>query len=108
MEERNILAFFRTLEEAEKCQQKLRDRGFDVVQIDSVAADMGTQVPSHSPLVDWGRYGYDVGRLDDKWTASGAWLEHGLSVGVWILTAVVPPEDQDDASTIIQASGGQF
>ncbi len=108
MKEQNILAFFDTLEGAEKCQHDLRKRGFDVVQIDSVPTDMGDEVLSHAPLVNWGRYGYDVGRLDDKWTAAGSWQEHGLNAGAWLLTAVVPQGDRDHAAEIIQKSGGQL
>ncbi|SMC06531.1 hypothetical protein SAMN00768000_2869 [Sulfobacillus thermosulfidooxidans DSM 9293] len=108
MEEKNILAFFRSLEQAQRCQEALRHQGFDVIQIDAVPADMGNEILNHAPLVDWGRYGYDIGRLDDKWTASGAWTHQGLSVGAWILTAVVPASDRDHVAHTITEFGGQL
>ena len=108
MKEKSVLAFFRSLEQAQHCERALRHQGFDVLQIDSVPGDMGTEALDHAPLVDWGRYGYDLGRLDDKWTASGSWSHNGLSVGAWVLTAVVPQADRDQVAHVVKEFGGEL
>ena len=107
MEETNLLAFFQSLEDAEKCQYQLRDRGFDVVQIDRVSANMSREGLIETSLVNWGRHDYNPERLDDKWTLGDFW-EDGKSAEAWILTAVVSKDDGDDAAKIIRQFGGQF
>ncbi|MCY0898323.1 MAG: hypothetical protein OWU33_05205 [Firmicutes bacterium] len=110
MPEKNLLASFATLSAAQQCQQALRDRGFDVVQVDHLTAPGGDTLP-HMPLVEWGRYGYQTDRLDDKWTSAAAWNDgaDGLLTGAsWLLTAVVPAADAETAAQIIKQHGGNL
>lgn len=111
MPEKNLLASFSDLNAAQQCQQALRDQGFDVVQVDDLAPPGANDPLPHSPLVQWGRYGYQVRRLDDKWTSPSSWMQSqtGMIEGAaWLLTAVVPAEDADRAVDIIQQYGGSL
>ncbi|MCY0880280.1 MAG: hypothetical protein OWU84_15260 [Firmicutes bacterium] len=108
MPEKNLLASFASLEAAKDCQAALRQAGFDVVQVDRVNAPGGEALP-HMPLVEWGRYGYQTDRLDDKWTSAAAWDDSDsglLEGGAWLLTAVVPAENAAEAHAIIARHGG--
>lgn len=109
MSERNLLASFAHLEAAKRCQQALHDKGFDVVQVDDLDP-VNNDLP-HAPLVEWGRYGYQQDRLDDKWTSSSSWTDSqtGLIAGAaWLLTAVVPAEKAGEAAHIIEQYGGSL
>lgn len=103
--ERTILARFTFPEQADRAAQSLRHAGFDVVTVDTISdGDPHIQ----SPLVEWGRYGYQPTSLDDKWTSASAWDNPlGLTFGESILlTAVVPEEAAIRALTIIKEFGG--
>lgn len=104
----NLLATFTLPENAHHCQDALRDLGFEIVQIDRMSPGPG--MVNHAPLVEWGRYGYQPDTLDDKWTAASAWEnEGGLIAGEsWLLTAVVPDQDVDQARQTIERYGGQL
>lgn len=103
--ERTILARFTFPEQAERAAQSLRRAGFDVVTVDRMAEE-----PPHapSPLVEWGRYGYQSTSLDDKWTSASAWDNPwGLTFGEsLLLTAVVPEEATMQVQAIIKDQGG--
>ncbi len=111
MPEKNLLASFQSLEAAKKCQDALRQAGFDVVQVDNIQpGNQGGTLP-HAPLVEWGRYGYQTDRLQDKWTSSSSWTNShtGLIEGAaWLLTAVVPAEGAEKAAHIIEQYGGSL
>lgn len=111
MPEKNLLASFQNLEAAKKCQNALRQAGFDVVQVDDIQpGSQGGTLP-HAPLVEWGRYGYQTDRLQDKWTSSSSWTDShtGLIEGAaWLLTAVVPAEGAERAAHIIEQYGGSL
>ena len=111
MPDKNILASFSSLETAQKCQDHLRHLGFDVVQVDNIGSSDSTLLP-HTPLVEWGRYGYQTDRLDDKWTAASSfeYRKTGLAGGGggWLLTAVVPAERAGTAAHIIEQYGGSI
>ncbi len=105
----NLLARFTILERAQACRDALRHQGFDVVQIDNIPSMESSQLLSHAPMVEWGRYGYEYGRLDDKWTMPAAWDHQGLGYGEdWLLTAVVPHDGAVKASAIIKEFGGKL
>jgi len=109
MPEKNLLASFANLETAQNCQSALRDQGFDIVQVDDITPLGGTTALPHAPLVEWGRYGYQTDRLDDKWTSSSSWNDShtGLIEGsAWLLTAVVDAERASEAARIIEQYGG--
>ena len=109
MPEKNLLASFANLESARRCHDALRQAGFDVVQVDDLNPPQN-DLP-HAPLVEWGRYGYQPDRLDDKWTDSSSWTNSstGLIEGAsWLLTAVVPGERADEAVHIIEQYGGSL
>lgn len=107
-DERNILASFTDPEQAQDCANSLREQGFDAVQVDDVPSMQSQSLP-HSPLVNWGRYGYQADTLDDKWTGSSAWQNDGLVLGEgWLLTVVVPRSRYEDAARIVHQYGGTF
>lgn len=109
--EKNLLASFRDLASAKHCQQTLREEGFDVVEVDDLAPTGDNDPLPHAPLVQWGRRGYQTGRLQDKWTSSSSWTDShsGLIAGAaWLLTAVVPAEDAERAARIIEQYGGSL
>ncbi|MHB1610295.1 MAG: hypothetical protein ACYCOU_11890 [Sulfobacillus sp.] len=107
--ETNLLARFTSLERAQACRDALRDQGFDIVQIDNIPSLDGSQLLNQSPMVEWGRYGYEYERLDDKWTAASSWDHHGLTDGEdWLLTAVVPHEETAQAIETIRKFGGKL
>lgn len=109
MPEKNLLASFASLEDAKRCQEALREAGFDVVQVDDLQEPQ-SPLP-HAPLVQWGRYGYQTDRLQDKWTSPSSWDDSstGLIEGAaWLLTAVVPAEDAEHAAHIIHQYGGSL
>jgi hypothetical protein len=109
--EKNLLASFSDLQAAKHCQDALRDEGFDVVEVDSISP-AGDQDPlPHAPAMQWGRYGYQPRRLDDKWTSPSSWLNSstGLIEGShWLLTAVVPAEDAEHVAHVIHQYGGSL
>lgn len=108
MPEKNLLASFASLESAKRCQDALHDAKFQVVQVDDL--DPTGDFP-HTPLVEWGRYGYQAGRLDDKWTDSSSWMNSrtGMIEGAaWLLTAVVPAERAGEAAHLIEQYGGSL
>jgi hypothetical protein len=110
MPEQNILAAFSDLSTAKHCQNALRDEGYDVVDVDSLNRSDSDPL-FQAPLVNWGREGYQVGRLQDKWTSSASWTNspNGLIAGAaWLLTAVVPNEDADHVRRVIQQYGGSL
>lgn len=110
MPEKNLLASFANLEAAKRCQHELRQQGFDVVQVDDLTPKGDAALP-HAPLVEWGRYGYQADRIDDKWTSPGSWTDShtGLIEGAaWLLTAVVPAEEAARAAHIIEQYGGSL
>ncbi|PSR21733.1 MAG: hypothetical protein C7B45_09630 [Sulfobacillus acidophilus] len=110
MPEANLLAAFADLAAAQRCQNALRDEGFDVIEIDRLDRSDDDSLP-HPPLVNWGRDGYQIGRLQDKWTTSAAWTDspNGLIAGgAWLLTAVVPSEAADHVRHVIQQYGGSL
>ncbi len=105
----NLLARFTMLERAQACRDALRHQGFDVVQIDNIPSMESSQLLNHAPMVEWGRYGYEFDRLDDKWTVPAPWDHHGLGYSEdWLLTAVVPHDEVDKASAIITDFGGKL
>ena len=111
MSEKNLLASFQNLEAAKKCQDALREAGFDVVQVDDLEPGNQAGTLPHTPLVQWGRYGYQTDRLQDKWTSSSSWTDShtGLIEGAaWLLTAVVPAEGAAKAARIIAQYGGSL
>ena len=105
----NLLARFTMLERAQACRDALRHNGFDVVQIDNIPSMESSQLLNHAPMVEWGRYGYEYDRLDDKWTMPAAWDHQGLGYGEdWLLTAVVPHDGAAKATAIIKEFGGKL
>lgn len=111
MPEKNLLASFSSLSAAKHCQQDLRDQGYDVVEVSDLAPS-GEQDPlPHAASVEWGRYGYQPRRLDDKWTSPSSWSnsQSGLIEGAaWLLTAVVPASDADHVAHVIEQYGGSL
>lgn len=110
MTERTILASFAVRDQAVRCEEALRQEGFDVVQVDDMT--MGS-LPSafwQGPVVEWGRYGYQPGMLDDRWTSASDWPPAVRPPGgdEWILTAVVPEEQGDHATRLIARYGGRL
>lgn len=111
MPEKNLLASFSDLQAAKHCQDSLREQGFDVVQVDVLDAPGDNDPLSQTSLVEWGRYGYQSRRLDDKWTSSASWTnsQTGMIEGAqWILTAVVPADDAPRVAEVIQQYGGSL
>ncbi|NMP22278.1 hypothetical protein [Sulfobacillus harzensis] len=109
MPEKNLLASFANLEAAKKCQDALYAAGFDVVQVDDL--DPARMDLPHAPNIQWGRYGYQPRRLDDKWTDASSWQDSHTGLiegGAWLLTAVVPAERAADAVHIIEQYGGSL
>lgn len=102
-----LMASFNFAEDARRAADTLRASGFDVVQ---VAAAAQSPDPVGQPLVEWGRYGYQAGALDDKWTSAAAWDNAlGLDLGGGaLLTAVVPDTDRARAAQLIQDAGGRL
>lgn len=100
----NILARFTFVERAEACQQALRANGFEVVQLDPITLD----AEEPYPVAEWGRFGYQVDAIDDKWTLASAWDNAtGLIFGEdWLLTAVVEASDAERARKLIRDYGG--
>lgn len=108
MPERTILASFTMPERAQQCQDALRAVGYDVVQVDAIQSNPET-LSAHTPIVEWGRYGYEPTMVDDKWTGASSWEHGGLIMGEsWLLTAVVPEQDGDHVLQIIQSYGGRL
>lgn len=103
----NLLAQFTFPEHAEACAQALRDHGFDVIQIDQVPSHQ-TRFVDHTPVVEWGRYGYQPNLIDDKWTAASSWDNPDGLIGgqTWLLTAVVEEDAADTVRKIIAHHGG--
>ncbi|MDA8198149.1 MAG: hypothetical protein M0Z54_01785 [Thermaerobacter sp.] len=103
-----LMARFDRPEQAERAAQALRAAGFDIVQLADGAP--GGPEPVGAPLVEWGRYGYQMGALDDKWTTAAAWENPlGLTLGSGtLLTAVVPSADRQRAAQVIEAAGGRL
>ena len=109
MPTKNLLASFANLDNAKRCQNRLNDEGFDIVQVDDLDP-LNNDLP-HAPLISWGRYGYQQAQLEDKWTSSSSWTDShtGLIEGAaWILTAVVPAEGAQKAARIIEQYGGKL
>ncbi len=109
MPEKNLLASFANLDAAKKCQAALKNAGFPVVQVDNL--DPTNMDLPHAPLVEWGRYGYQADRLDDKWTDASSWQDShtGLIEGAsWLLTAVVDADRAGEAAHIIEQYGGSL
>ena len=102
-----LMASFDRPEQAERAADALRAAGFDIVQL---ADGAGRPEPVGAPLVEWGRSGYHMGALDDKWTTAAAWenpLGWTLGGGT-LLTAVVPSADRPRAAQVIEAAGGRL
>lgn len=111
MPEKNLLASFSTLAAAQDCQRALFNAGLDVVEVAPVNPPGESQPLPHTPLVEWGRSGFQSRRLDDKWTSSASWTDShtGLIAGAtWLLTAVVPADSADRAADLIQQYGGSL
>ncbi len=111
MPEKNLLASFSDLRAAKHCQQALRDQGFDVVDVNILAPYSGDSLLPHAPLVEWGRSGYQVDRLQDKWTTGSAWTDSQTGMiegGSWLLTAVVPADGAERAAHVIKQYGGSL
>ena len=107
--QKNLLARFALLEKAQACRDALRAQGFDIVQIDNIPSAGSSQLQNLSPLVEWGRYGYEVDRFDDKWTVASDWGNQGVLGGEdWLLTAVVPHDRSQEVAEMIQHHGGQL
>jgi hypothetical protein len=111
LSEQNLLAAFRDLAAAQHCQDALREQHFDVVEVSHLDSTQSPDILPHAPLVQWGRYGYQARRLDDRWTSPASWT--GVTPGVddggaWLLTAVVPAEDAQCAARIIKEYGGSL
>lgn len=104
----NILATFTLPERAQAAADDLRAAGFEIVQIDRVPSQSPVPPLDHTPVVEWGRYGYQPNVLDDKWTAASSWENgSGLIDGEsWLLTAVVESDDEVRARGIIRQHGG--
>lgn len=103
-----LLASFDRPEQAQRAADALRAAGFDIVQLADGAS--ASAEPVGAPLVEWGRYGYQMGALDDKWTTAAAWEDPlGLTLGGGtLLTAVVPSADRPRAAHVIEAAGGRL
>ncbi len=107
--DKNLLARFTLLENAQACRAALRDKGFHIVQIDNIPSLGSSQLQNQTPLVEWGRYGYEFDRLDDKWTAPSSWGNQDLiDAEDWLLTAVVPLDRAGEVAETIRTHGGQL
>lgn len=109
-QEQTLLAHFTFPEQAEKARDALVEAGVDVVQVDRVGPAGGAHP---IPLVEWGRYGYELEGLDDKWTSAAAWDDRlqrsGVDAGeAVLLTVVVDGERAGAARDIIRRFGGTF
>jgi len=122
MKERNILAGFRSPDDANKAAEQLRKSGFTTVQVDTVSQYPGDgidkitnpiagEVPSLGSLTleaDFhsGREASVLAAADPS--ASGMADRNMEDIGRNILlTAVVPEERGDEAAEIIKSFGGQ-
>ncbi len=107
--EKNLLARFALLEKAQACRDALYAKEFDIVQIDNIPSLGSSQLQNQVPLVEWGRYGYEFDRMDDKWTATSAWANSDVVDGDdWLLTAVVPTDRAGEVADIIRQHDGQL
>jgi hypothetical protein len=105
-DEHTILARFTLPEQAHRALHRLQEAGFETVAVDAI--DEAPTDAVAAPQVEWGRYGYEPGRIDDKWTTAAAWdNELGLNWGGGILlTAVVPGDRRAEAERLIEEAGG--
>lgn len=101
----NLLSRFTSERSAEACAESLRAHGFDIVQVDSVNPTPETDVNWLSPVVEWGRYGYQPDLVDDKWIQTSS-NGLGLNEPTWLVTAVVEDPDAPVAREIIRQHGG--
>ena len=105
-QESAILARFTFADRAEAVRDALRAHGFDVIDIRRPEDEQPPAGPT--ALVEWGRYGYALTSLDDKWTSAASWdnaLNLNLGEAV-LLTAVVPKDRADEVRRIIRDGGG--
>ncbi len=121
MKERNILAGFQTMEAAEKAAEKLRNAGFDIVQIDTIGQFPGDGMkeitnpvtgdfPSLAKLTSAGDFptGRDASVLAAASPNASGMADRdndNLNSNI-LLTAVVPEERGDEATEMIRSCGG--
>jgi len=121
VKERNILAGFKTEEAAVRAGDKLRQAGFDIVQIDRIGQFPGDgvenilnpitgEIPSLAKMTTAGDFpsGRDASILAAANPDASGMADRGddnLEASI-LLTAVVPEERGDEATDIIRACGG--
>ncbi|AUW93672.1 MAG: hypothetical protein C7B44_15210 [Sulfobacillus thermosulfidooxidans] len=105
MNDKNILAFFSRMEDAQKCQTRLREEGFDVVEIDPIPAQSAYDTQNNMLSLDDG-HGLFTTNLHSA--SSYLWSTQGIAPDAWLLTAVVPAEDRNNVADIVRHYGGQL
>ncbi len=105
MEEKNLLAFFPKIEDAQECQSRLRHEGFDVVQIDPIPTQSAYDTLNNTRMLEGSILLEDV-------LATGAdsanLASQGIIADAWLFTAVVPAAERDRVARIISDHGGQL
>jgi hypothetical protein len=122
LKERNILAGFRMLDDAEKAADQLKQAGFDTVSVDVIGQYPGGGVqqvmnPTTGAFSSLGNLtlganfpsGRDAGILAAADPAASGMSDGGQdSIGRSVLlTCVVPEERGDEAVRIIRSCGGE-
>jgi hypothetical protein len=121
LKERNILAGFRTMEEAEKAAEQLRNAGFNTVQIDTVGQFPGdgiqqinNPISGEVPSLGYLTLAADFPNARDASVLAAASPNasgmadrdnDNLNSNV-LLTAVVPENRGDEATHLIRSCGG--
>jgi hypothetical protein len=121
LKERNILAGFQTMDEANKAAEQLRNAGFDTVQVDTVGQFPGDGLekitnpiagdfPSLAKLTAAGDFpsGRDASILAAASPNASGMADRdddNLNSNV-LLTAVVPEDRGDEATEMIRSCGG--
>ncbi len=103
MNEKNLLAFFARLEDAQECQNTLRQKGFDVVQVDPIPSQSTYDTLNNAPQLSWEQLGYGADTA-----GMSTWGGQGMNADSWLLTAVVPAVERDSVAKIITRLGGQL
>ncbi|HZG15697.1 MAG TPA: hypothetical protein VE710_11830 [Candidatus Bathyarchaeia archaeon] len=122
MKERNILAGFRSMDDANKAAQQLKQAGFQTVQVDNVGQYPGEGIPAYmNPIT--GRIpslgdltqgadfptGRDASVMAAADPAASGMADKGDDPvrPTILLTAVVPENRGDEAANIIRSCGGE-
>lgn len=121
MKERNILAGFHSMDDANKAAEQLKQAGFETVQVDNIGQFPGGgvpermnpitgRIPSLGDLTQGADFpsGRDASVLAAADPAASGMADKGddMVQPTILLTAVVPEERGDEATSIIRSCGG--